>query len=438
MKFKEILKSIQSAWREVCAVCLRLIFPKRHPIRDEVKDIKSDESNDKSNGQTLEDPPKTPEQSPQKPPDSSESSGAAKDEISETQADLSKEETPPPLDSPPLPSRKKPEPKSENGQNKDSQKGSKPGDIKGKRDKDKPNQTTEDGNRPAKPRPPQCRFVCYEEGDGRWTVAVAIEAGQDACSVRQGDNKLSANGGRYILEDIAAEVTVKFKGEHPSKTLKLLNRHKFAVFKMWKNWQGEGQKVNTLFSGDYVVFAHKSCGKRRGKAPIEAEQCRYDDFMAHFFSVSEESERDGFENCFLPSWAKRFSLKGQRFPDDSDLGELFGDDAPQLDDAEEWRHLTTHAVNQNEDGTFAWTFDNYARSSSPYPFNEADAEEIWGRVRMPTLLISGLESAGDPAKDERTDSFPQARKVGIANAGHWVHHDQLGEFLSAVDDFLSS
>ena len=110
---------------------------------------------------------------------------------------------------------------------------------------------------------------------------------------------------------------------------------------------------------------------------------------------------------------------------------------PRLTD-EQARHLTTHAVNQNEDGTFAWKFDNYARSSSPYPFNEADAGEIWGRVRMPTLLISGLESAGDPAKDERTDSFPQARKVGIANAGHWVHHDQLDEFLATVHDFLNS
>ena len=104
--------------------------------------------------------------------------------------------------------------------------------------------------------------------------------------------------------------------------------------------------------------------------------------------------------------------------------------------AEQARHLTTHGVNQNEDGSYTWKFDNYARSSSPYPFNEDDAEEIWSRVTMPTLLISGLESAGDPSKDERTSSFPNAEKVGVADAGHWVHHDQLKEFLHLADTFL--
>ena len=109
---------------------------------------------------------------------------------------------------------------------------------------------------------------------------------------------------------------------------------------------------------------------------------------------------------------------------------------PRLSD-EQALHLTTHAVNQNEDGTFAWKFDNYARSSSPYPFNEADAEEMWNRVRMPALLVNGLESAGDPHGDERTNSFPQAQLVGVANAGHWVHHDQLETFLQAVESFLA-
>ena len=110
---------------------------------------------------------------------------------------------------------------------------------------------------------------------------------------------------------------------------------------------------------------------------------------------------------------------------------------PRLSD-EQALHLTTHAVNQNEDGTFAWKFDNYARSSSPYPFNEADAEEMWNRVRMPALLVNGLESAGDPHGDERTNSFPQAQLVGVANAGHWVHHDQLETFLAAVESFLAN
>ena len=34
--------------------------------------------------------------------------------------------------------------------------------------------------------------------------------------------------------------------------------------------------------------------------------------------------------------------------------------------AEQARHLTVHGVNQNEDGTYSWKFDNYVRAWFPY------------------------------------------------------------------------
>ena len=125
----------------------------------------------------------------------------------------------------------------------------------------------------------------------------------------------------------------------------------------------------------------------------------------------------------------------RRYPTLEDAVDRMREANPRLS-AEQALHLTTHAVHQNEDGTFVWKFDNYARSSSPYPFNQSDADEIWSRVRMPTLLISGLESQGDPNEDERTETFPHAQKIGVADAGHWVHHDQLEIFLSSVTEFL--
>ncbi len=127
----------------------------------------------------------------------------------------------------------------------------------------------------------------------------------------------------------------------------------------------------------------------------------------------------------------------RRYPTLEDAVDRMREANPRLS-AEQAQHLTTHAVHQNEDGTFVWKFDNYARAHSPYPFNEHDADEIWSRVTMPTLLISGLESQGDPNEDERTQAFPRARKVGVADAGHWVHHDQLESFLSIVKEFLDS
>jgi len=104
---------------------------------------------------------------------------------------------------------------------------------------------------------------------------------------------------------------------------------------------------------------------------------------------------------------------------------------------EQARHLTIHGVRRNENGTYSWKFDNYTRAHSPYLFNLKDATEIWSRIRCPTLLVRGDESwAGDWERDGRLDSFRTAELVTIRKAGHWVHHDQLAEFLAVVHRFL--
>ena len=341
MKFGEIIQFIRSACRKLKELCLRF-FSK--PGKSET--VPPPKPPQENQTQVLT---KKPEPSSQKETDSSESSGTAKDE--ETQQDPSNEETKPSDPSPPD-STKNLEPQSESGQGKDSQKGSEPGRAPGKRGEDKPKQP--DKTTIVRPQPPRCRFICYEDNRGL-AVALAVEAGQDVQSVRQGNNELSAKDCRYILEDISTEVTVEFQGEHSSQSFQLLKEHKFVVFKMRKDWKGEGQKVKTLSSGDYVVFAHESCGKRINKdnkePRNEPEQCRYPDFTVHFFSISKNNEKDGFKNCPLPySSAKRFSLKGKSIPDDSDLGELFGDDAPQLDDDEKWREISWIVVGRENGG----------------------------------------------------------------------------------------
>jgi len=94
-------------------------------------------------------------------------------------------------------------------------------------------------------------------------------------------------------------------------------------------------------------------------------------------------------------------------------------------------HLTIYGVRRNENGTFSWKYDNYTRATSPYLFNLKDAMEIWSRIRCPTLLVRGDSSwAGDWERDGRLDAFRSAELVTIKNAGHWVHHDQVAQFLS--------
>jgi pimeloyl-ACP methyl ester carboxylesterase len=101
------------------------------------------------------------------------------------------------------------------------------------------------------------------------------------------------------------------------------------------------------------------------------------------------------------------------------------------------RHLTEHGVNQNEDGTYSWKFDNYVRAWQPYDMTQDDTEHLWTRIACPTLLVYGKESwASNPQDDGRIAKFPSAKVVSFDNAGHWVHHDRLDAFVETVRAFI--
>jgi pimeloyl-ACP methyl ester carboxylesterase len=105
---------------------------------------------------------------------------------------------------------------------------------------------------------------------------------------------------------------------------------------------------------------------------------------------------------------------------------------------EQARHLTQHAVNQNEDGTYSWKFDPYVRIWPPYDMTRDEIASLWSSIACPTLLVWGKESwARDPAEDGRLDYFQDASVLAVDGAGHWVHHDRLELFLREVSAFLA-
>jgi pimeloyl-ACP methyl ester carboxylesterase len=106
---------------------------------------------------------------------------------------------------------------------------------------------------------------------------------------------------------------------------------------------------------------------------------------------------------------------------------------------EQARHLTVLGVSQNEDGTYSWKFDNYVRSFPPGDITQGELEQLWSRITCPTLLVYGRESwASNPAEDGRVRHFAAAEVLSVEGAGHWVHHDRLDAFMSAVEAFLSA
>ena len=102
------------------------------------------------------------------------------------------------------------------------------------------------------------------------------------------------------------------------------------------------------------------------------------------------------------------------------------------------QHLTQHAASRNEDGTWSWKFDNYIRVFPPIDLAPEQLQELWNAISCPTLLCYGANSwASNPEKDGRAVHFRHARVVTFANAGHWVHHDQLDAFMNVLRGFLS-
>ncbi len=105
---------------------------------------------------------------------------------------------------------------------------------------------------------------------------------------------------------------------------------------------------------------------------------------------------------------------------------------------EQAHHLTIHGINQNEDGTFSWKFDNYFHSIAPQLNDPNIVFELWSRITCPTLLIRGNDSwADDPSEDGRADHFKHVETQNFDDAGHWVHHDQLEAFIKCSREFLS-
>jgi len=127
----------------------------------------------------------------------------------------------------------------------------------------------------------------------------------------------------------------------------------------------------------------------------------------------------------------------RRYPSVEDAWQRMQEENPHLS-PEQARHLTIHGVNQNEDGTFSWKFDNYVRVNPPFGLRGKDTIALWERIACPTLLVRGTESwASDPNEDGRAQYFRNAQAIDIEGAGHWVHHDRLEQFLAGVRTFLA-
>lgn len=126
----------------------------------------------------------------------------------------------------------------------------------------------------------------------------------------------------------------------------------------------------------------------------------------------------------------------KRYPTLGAAYERMKEENTYLTDAQA-RHLTRHGISQNEDGTYSWKFDNYMRFVNPVDLPYEEVFRLWGNITCPVRLLWGVNSfASNPEKDGRMSHFQNASLSIYQDAGHWLHHDKLDQFLSEMKAFL--
>jgi pimeloyl-ACP methyl ester carboxylesterase len=98
-------------------------------------------------------------------------------------------------------------------------------------------------------------------------------------------------------------------------------------------------------------------------------------------------------------------------------------------------HLAKYGVRPDQDG-YRWKFDPRVSMFAPEDF-EIRGSHYWQRITAPTLILHGrLSWTSDPKTDGRAAFFRDPRTITFERSGHWIHHDQLEDFLAVLDVFL--
>lgn len=83
-------------------------------------------------------------------------------------------------------------------------------------------------------------------------------------------------------------------------------------------------------------------------------------------------------------------------------------------------------------------FARRAGAAAPVDPSFDERKRLRSRIACPVPLIDGAEShLRDTDPDRGTGYVADARAITIADAGHWVRHDQPAPFEEAVRTFLA-
>ncbi len=187
-----------------------------------------------------------------------------------------------------------------------------------------------------------CRKV-----SGVWQLVLSADDARNIVEVQWNGERLNIVNGECRFSSFAGRLSIALEdGGHDEFPL-------FAgtplIFKLRRNWSGDGRKVGGISRGYFILIAPKEW-TRTGRVPVEPESCEDQDFVAHYCfrdQSLEGEEVEGFEECDVVLTKSGFKLKGNRVFDNSEEGELFVRKAPELSlpPSVKWARIGEEKVN---------------------------------------------------------------------------------------------
>ncbi len=236
-----------------------------------------------------------------------------------------------------------------------------------------------DTQKPPKPkRPPpeeKPELICQETHDHQWQIFLRVPRGKDF--------EVSQNGSELSVSDTGEYMPTNFKEKihwtdgNSSEKIELFSNNMPLIFKLRKNWYGDGRPVFRISSGHYLVFTPRDW-RRINEAPVSASACTDKDFLAHYFYSDGTDTADGFKECNSFIKRERFSLDGTTVADDANMGELYVGDIPKLDDSKNWKGVSWIRVGKEGDGKWAEDF----KPNEPTLANVLQDREGWFFIRI--------------------------------------------------------
>ena len=210
----------------------------------------------------------------------------------------------------------------------------KPRQIPGRRGRQPGNQRTARRKSPSSTRPELiCRRV--PASVTTWEVIVSADEECQFAAVHLDGETLEITRRQCRVPSLKSHVTVSCH-DGQKHVIPLFGGDPL-IFKLRKNWAGEGRRIARITSGYFIVVAPTSW-HRTGRAPVEPDTCADPAFQAHYFhrdATAADASVDGFLEWGGSPFAAGIELTGQHLYDDSDDGELFVGDAPTLEPSPE-------------------------------------------------------------------------------------------------------